>query len=192
MTFQAFLLKQAASRRRWMHMRFALSLVVGLLAFVPSCGYHFSSVDGVVPQGAKSIAIPVFINGTMEPYVDVEVTKAVVEEFLTDGRLKVVSVENADLVLRGRVTKFEMAPLSYTAASYVQSYNVTIGISLSLVDNKTQKVLLQDVGLGSVFNSIYAVAIGDISQTKIAKDGAMKKACKDLASSLRSRVLDGF
>ncbi len=175
-----------------MHLRFALPLVVSLFAFVPSCGYHFSSVGGVVPQGAKSIAIPVFINGTMEPYVDVEVTKAVVEEFLTDGRLKVVSVENADLVLRGRVTKFEMTPLSYTAASYVQSYNVTIGISLSLVDNKTQKVLMQDVGLGSVFNSIYAVAIGDISQTKIAKDGAMKKACKDLASSLRSRVLDGF
>ena len=42
-----------------------------------------------------------FVNGTNEPYVDVEVTKAVVNEFLTDGRLKVSVRRAADLVLKG-------------------------------------------------------------------------------------------
>jgi hypothetical protein len=173
-------------------MPFVLSFFFSLLVVLPSCGYHFTSADGIVPQGAKTIAIPVFINGTLEPYIDVEVTKAVVEEFLADGRLKVVGVDAADLVLQGRVTRFELTPQAYSADSHVQSYNVSIGVSISLEDAKTQKKLLQDAPVGSLFNSIYTVTLGDISQTKIAKEAAMKSACKDLASSLRSRVLEGF
>jgi lipopolysaccharide assembly LptE-like protein len=157
-----------------------------------SCGYHFTPVGGIVPPDAKTIAIPVFINGTLEPYVDVEVTKAVVDEFLADGRLAVVNIDAADLVLRGRVTKFELTPASYTADSHVQSYNVSIGVNLSIEDVRTQKELLKDQGVGSVFISGYTVFIGDITSTKIGKDAAIKNACKNLASTVRSRVLEGF
>ena len=171
---------------------FAVFYVISLFLLATSCGYHFTSVDGIVPQNAKTIAIPVFINNTVEPYVDVEVTKAVVDEFLTDGRLKVVGVDAADLVLRGRVTRFDLTPQSYAADTHVQSYNVGIGISVSVEDTKGQKIILKDAAFSSVFTTTYAVTLGDISQTKIAKDAAMKSACKDIAASLRSRVLEGF
>ncbi len=163
-----------------------------LLLTLPSCGYHFTPVGGIVPQGSKTIAIPVFINGTFEPYIDVDVTKAVVEEFLADGRLQVVSLEAADLVMRGRVTKFDLTPLSYTPASYVQQYSVSITVDVSIEDAKSQKILWQEKGLNSIFVSSYAVTIGDISQTKIAKETAVTNACVDIASTLRSRVLEGF
>ncbi len=80
--------------------------VIGLAAvfLVSSCGYHFSGTGAVVPEGLKTISIPVFFNGTNEPYIDVEVTQAVVEEFMTDGRLKVVGLEEADLALIGRLS----------------------------------------------------------------------------------------
>lgn len=159
---------------------------------VSSCGYHFTPVGGIVPQDAKTIAIPVFINATYEPLIDTEITKAVVDEFLADGRLQVVDLDAADIVLKGRVTKFEITPTSYTADTYVQSYNVSIGVSITIEDAKARRMLLQDTGVGSVFNSGYAVAVGDITRTKIAKDAAVKSACKDLASTLRSRVLEGF
>jgi hypothetical protein len=61
-----------------------------------------------------------------------------------------------------------------------------------LEDSRTGKALLQDEGLGSVFVSTYATTIGDITATKIAKDAAIKNAGKSLASSIRSRVLEGF
>ena len=194
MSIDTFTLKPSFAYTRCMLRRalFTLPLFMSLLALVPSCGYHFTSAGGIVPQGAKTIAIPVFINDTYEPYVDIEVTKAVVGEFLTDGRLQVVSQEAADLVMRGRVTKFELTPTTYTVDSYVQSYNVSIGVSLSIEDVKTRRVILQDKGLGSVFISSYAVTLGDITATKIAKDTAIKNACKDLASTIRSRVLEGF
>lgn len=169
-----------------------ITVLLSLLLLLPACGYHFTPVGGIVPENAKTIAIPVFINGTYEPFIDTDVTKAVVDEFLADGRLKVVDREAADIILKGTVTKFEITPTSYTADTYVQSYNVSIGVSITIEDAKAHKVLLQDTGIGSVFNSGYAVAIGDITRTKIAKDAAVKNACKDLASTLRSRVLEGF
>ncbi len=160
--------------------------------FVSSCGYRATPVGGIVPEKAKTIAIPVFINGTNEPYVDVEVTKAVVEEFLTDGRLQVVSLEAADVVMRGRVVRFDLIPLSYTLDSYVQQYQVNISVNVSIEEAKTQKILWQERGLSTIFVSSYPVSIGDITATKIAKDGAIKNASKDIASTLRSRVLEGF
>jgi hypothetical protein len=163
-----------------------------VLLIVSSCGYHFTSVGGIVPEGAKTIALPVFINATYEPYIDVEVTKAVVEEFLTDGRLAVTGLDAADLILHGSVTKFDLTPASYSSDNYVASYNVSIGVNISIEDRKTGKILLQDKGVGSVFISSYSVTLTNISSTKIQKETAVKNACKDLASSIRSRVLEGF
>ena len=169
-----------------------MTALISMLLLLTACGYRFTPVGGIVPENAKAIAIPVFINGTYEPFIDTEVTRAVVDEFLADGRLQVVSLEAADIVLKGTVTKFDITPTSYTVDNYVASYNVSIGVNITIVDAKAGKVLLKDSGVGSVFNAGYGVSLGDITQTKIAKDTVVKSACKDLASSLRSRVLEGF
>ena len=80
----------------------ALVLVLLACCSLSSCGYHFSGTGAIVPEGVRTLAVPVFFNETNEPYVDVEVTQAVVEEFMTDGRLKIVSLEEAELALRGK------------------------------------------------------------------------------------------
>ena len=67
-----------------------------LVLLTSSCGYRFTPLGGIVPEGVRTIAVLAFVNGTNEPYVDVEMTKAVVDEFLADGRLKVVSAEVAE------------------------------------------------------------------------------------------------
>ncbi|OGW53614.1 MAG: hypothetical protein A2Z46_00840 [Nitrospirae bacterium RBG_19FT_COMBO_55_12] len=176
------------------------SLVMVLLALsilLTSCGYRLGGAGGLVPEGARSISVPVFINGTHEPYVDTEVTKAVVNEFLADGRLQIVSLESADLVLRGKITKYEVTPLSYTVNSYVQQYKAGLTVDVSLEDLRSKKVLWQEKGIQSVFISDYPVTYDssgrtDIRLTKIAKEAAIRKASQDVALTLRSRVLEGF
>ncbi len=170
---------------------------LALVAIAPACGYHFSGTGGIVPEGAKTISVPVFFNATNEPYVDVDVTQAVVEEFLVDGRLKVVSLEDADLALRGRITKYEVIPLSYNPQSYVQQYRVHLVVDATLEDLRTKKVLWQERHIESSFISDYAVSYDatgkvEITATKTAKDAAIKKASQDIAWTLRSRVLEGF
>jgi hypothetical protein len=171
---------------------FVALFLIGLLVALTSCGYHFSSIGGIVPQGTKTIAIPVFINDTMEPYVDVDITKAVANEFLTDGRISVVNVDTADIILRGHVTQFILTAQAYSPDSHVQAYTVSITVKISVEDAKAQKMLLKDVAISAFFTSTYTVTLGDISQTKIAKEAAIQSACQDIASTVRSRVLDGF
>jgi Lipopolysaccharide-assembly len=168
------------------------ALLLTLIALLSACGYRFTPVGGIIPEGARTIAILAFINDTNEPYVDVEVTKAVADEFLADGRLKVTGPEAADLVLKGSVIKFDLTPSGYSADNYVQSYTVSIGVNVSLEDAKTHKLIWQEKGLGSVFVSSYSVALGDITTTKIAKEAALTSASRDVASTIRSRVLEGF
>lgn len=177
-----------------------IAIVILFAIVISSCGYRFTHVGGIVPEDAKTIAISAFINGTREPYVDVEVTKAVVAEFLADGRLKVVSAEAADLLLKGTVTKFEATPSAYTIDNYVQSYAVSLGVNVTLEDVKTQKIIWKETGIGSVFNASYGVSTltsngvstVDITATKIAKETALENASRDVASTLRSRLLEGF
>lgn len=168
-------------------------ILAGLFgALLSSCGYHLSGTGSLVPAGVKSIAVPAFINNTNEPYVDVEITRAVANEFIADGRLKVVDLESAEIVLKGKVMKYEVTPLSYTAASYVQQYKVSLTVDAQLDDLRTKAVLWKEEGIQAVFISDYPVAVGDIRFTKIAKDAAIKRASQDIAWTLRSRVLEGF
>jgi outer membrane lipopolysaccharide assembly protein LptE/RlpB len=191
-------------------MRSALAVLLAALA--TSCGYHFSGTGDIVPEGTRLVAIPVFINGTSEPYVDVEVTRAMVQEFMTDGRLKVVSPEEAELVLRGKVTKYEVQPLSFTAFAHVQQYKVSMTVDASLEDLRTKKVLWHEKGITSAFIADYSVSYtpiysavtattttpvptaetANISPTKISKESGLQKASRDLASTIRGLVLEGF
>lgn len=167
-------------------------LLVFLVMTLSSCGYSLSGRGLLVPEDLHTIAVPTFLNGTNEPYVDSEVTRAVVNEFLTDGRLQVVDRTAADLVLNGKVTIYDVTALSYTADAYVQQYNVRLVVDASLVETRSGKTLWQERGIAAVFISDYPVAVGDIRSTKIAKEAAIKKASQDIAWTLRSRVLEGF
>jgi hypothetical protein len=168
------------------------TIVLTLIAILPACGYRFTPLGGIIPEGTRTIAILAFVNDTNEPYIDVEVTKAVADEFLSDGRLKVIGPEAADLVLKGSVTKFDMTPSGYSSDNYVQSYTVSVSVNVSLEDVKTHKLIWQEKGLSSVFVSSYSVALGDITTTKIAKETALTSASRDVASTIRSRLLEGF
>jgi hypothetical protein len=176
--------------------RTGMVLVLSLMTLT-SCGYHRSGTGMLLPAGTGSIAIPAFINNTNEPYLDVDVTKAMVAEFVTDGRLHVEDVESSDLVLRGTVTRYMATPMSYTPSSYVQQYRVSIVVGAVLEDQRSKKVLWQEQGIEGVFIAEYPVAYNtsgqaEISATKVAKDEAITKAAQDIASTVRSRILEGF
>ena len=166
----------------------ALTAILILFATaITSCGYHLSGKGGIVPEGMKTISVPVFLNLTNEPFVDVEVTRAVVEEFLTDGRLEVVGPEEADLGLRGVIGKYRVEAVSYTDESHVRQYRIHLVVDASLEDLRAKKILWQEKGLESNFISDYAITYSsgdsetvDIRTTRIAKDAAFKKAARTL------------
>lgn len=167
-----------------------------------SCGYTFSGAGSVVPAEYRTIAVATFLNGTNEPYVDTQLSTALAQEFLNDGRLRVTGSEQADVVLKGAVVRYEVSALSYSAESFVRQYRVHIVADARLEDRRTGKVLWQESSLQSNLISSYEVQfdalpapsapVVNISATKISKEEAIRKASRDLAQTIRSRILEGF
>lgn len=80
----------------------------------------------------QSIAIERFDNKTTEYDLADRMTDLVIDEFLADGTMKVVSVENADAVLVGVLTGYLRNPFKYDESGVVSSYSVTLTFDVLL------------------------------------------------------------
>src|SRR5512135_481113 len=109
----------------------ALSLLAVLLS---ACGYTMSKAGSQAgPMGGKyRVAVPLFVNGTYEPLVEKQVTRALKDELAIDGRWVLTDRGDADLLVSGKVKKFDLQPLSYDAQERILEYRVRLGIDVKV------------------------------------------------------------
>ena len=136
-----------------------------ILPFFVSCIYY--SMAGSIPPHIKSIAIPLVDNQTAEFGMSEAVTDNMVNEFIEENILRLVSEDQADSILRGKIVSVKDAPYTYTKQEAVTEYRFTITMDLEWFDVKEDKVLLkkQYSGFGA-----YGLS-GDISSDAIDNDG---------------------
>ncbi|MFZ3089176.1 MAG: LptE family protein [Nitrospirota bacterium] len=173
-------------------MHFRSKIVKTLLIFVillSSCGYRFAGRANELPPHLKAVAIPMFVNATYEPLIETVITNKVIQEFIADGRLRVVDTGKADAVLKGRISAFELAPLSFDRSNNVLEYRVVIHCDVVFEDVKNNKIIWKEPALSQ--SADYKVS-GDISATRAAKERAIDEASKRLASDLVARLFEGF
>ena len=72
----------------------AALVTVAALGLATGCGY---STKGNLPTHIKSVAVPTFRNKTEQPAVESTITAAVINAFVTSGKLKVVAADQAGL-----------------------------------------------------------------------------------------------
>jgi hypothetical protein len=172
----------------------AIKIVVLLLilAVLPACGYTISkagSGTSAPAHGAYRVCIPTFVNDTFEPLVERDLTAALKDEIAFDGRWVLTDREDADLLVTGHVTRFELQPLSYDSRERILEYRVRIRTEVKLTEIKTGKVLWKDPGMEAI--SDYHV-IEDITKSKINKGEAIRKASKEFAEEFIIKALDTF
>lgn len=172
-------------------MRGALVLVlVALSSMLVSCGYSMGRTgtltDGA-SEGYRSIAIPMFTNETFEPLVEREVTAALKEEVAYDGRLKLVDADEADLVVEGRVVRFDLQPLTFDSAERIQEYRLRIVSVVRVKEPAGDKVVWKDSSMEAFAD--YRVT-QDVTKSKINKGEAIKKASRNFAENFVIKVLE--
>ena len=160
-----------------------------LFLIISSCGYRFSGRANELPSHIKAVAIPIFVNATQEPLIESVITNKVIQEFIGDGRLRVVDSSKADAVLKGRIYAFSLAPLSFDRGNNVLEYRVVIQGELILEDVREKKIIWKEPALTQ--SADYKVS-SDISATRTAKERAIEEASKRFALDLVARVFEGF
>ena len=158
----------------------ALAILVG------GCGY---SVQGTLPGDIKTIAVPIFQNLTREPAVEGLITRAVVEAFSTNGRLKVVPAAEADAVLDGEVTGYSVFSIAFDQNANVRQYRLAVTVNLQLRDRRKNEVLFRQNGVREQVDFRVQNAV---SQTISLEETALRAAAVEIGRSIASLTVTRF
>lgn len=159
-------------------------LLVG--ALLGGCGYSFR---GTMPSHVKTITVPIFVNRTPEPGVESIITRAIVEAFSTNGRLRVVRAADADAILEGEVMSYSVAPIAYDQTLNVQQYRLVVTLNLRMRDLRRNAVLFQQTGVQE--QADFRV-LGPVDQTISREETALRQAASEIGRSVVSLAIDRF
>ena len=165
--------------------------VLCFLVFVvlfSSCGYHLVGYGSALPSHIRTIAIPVFKNTSPEPNIHRDATDAIRQIFITDGRLKVVSANRADLLIRGTLTDYQLRAVSFSGRDVAEEYIVRLGVQIEAYDRVKKKILL-----AKKFTTQWDYrATSGLINSESARFTALKEAYDDLGGRLVSIIIEQF
>lgn len=130
-----------AANRAGAARRALAALLLGGPAFLAaSCGYTTKSL---VDEGYRTVAIPVFANATDRHDLEIEVTRAVVEEMQARTHLRVVPEgDSPDLVLRGTLEEVDEQGVSRRKYQRIREQDVFVTAEVVVEDPRSGKTVV--------------------------------------------------
>ena len=136
----------------------------------------------------KTVAVPVFENGTTEYTLEQDVTNAVIDRFVRDNHLRVVDLKSANAVIEGKLTGYKNAVFGFSAANRAQEYRVTITCAVVFKDLVKNREIWSEPNLVKTANYYVVPVPGDSAKTELdgRKEAIAKIADEVLARSVES------
>ena len=162
-----------------------------LLASATGCGYHTLGAATHLPQGTRTLSVPVFATRTTNNHTEIVLTQAVVRELLTRTRLRVLPSDSpdADAVLHGTILSQTVAPLTYNSVTQESSsFLITMVVAVKLVA-RDGHVLYDNNNY--VFRQQYQ-STTDLTTYLQEDPAALQRLSRDLAHALVSDMLESF
>jgi outer membrane lipopolysaccharide assembly protein LptE/RlpB len=169
---------------------FITALLFSML-LTASCGYHTTTHYVRLPDSVHTIAVPAFTNQTRNYRVEQVLTAAVVREFVTRTKFRIISEpgDDADATLRGTVTTMQLAPLTYDSQTgRASSALVTVTMRVSLVDRKGTVLFDQP---NYTFREQYQVS-RELTSFFEEDSPAVDRLSRDFARTLVSNILEAY
>lgn len=180
---------------RWQRLGSKVAQIVFLSALMAGCGYTTRSM---ISDKYSTIYVTPFENKidvtqqayaankyrVYRPTLETDITRSVNNKFFTDGNLKPIQEELADLILKGELVEFRRDPLRYTESDEVEEYRINIVVNLILYDRKENTPAWQEnqfTGDTTYFTTG--------SQAK-SEDTAVNDALSDLARRIVERTVE--
>ena len=152
-----------------------------------SCAYSTSTAS--LPPHLKTVAIPIFENGTTEYTLEQDITTAVVRRFVEDNHLRVVDEGAADAVVHGKVVYYRNAVFGIATDALAEEYRVTIGVSITFKDRVKNREIWTEPELVKTANYYVQDVAGQPARTEI--DGR-REAILKIADEIVSRTIESW
>lgn len=161
-------------------------LVVSCVILAGCGGYSVGPTPRSAYSDVKKIYIPVVINDTYEPNIQVLVTDTIINRFNNDGTFDTTSLANADATLKINLTQIERNPVRFAVANSLvaQEYQLIMRANFQLVGKDGKILNAQGVeGLTTFFVSNDLIS----SQRQ-----ALPLAAEKLADKIVSQITDAW
>ena len=165
-----------------------LLAAVVLACLVGGCGYSVG-LGGNLPSHIKTVAVPIFVNSTQQPAVEGVITAAVVNAFVTSGRLKVVSVREADSILEGTITGYNLDSIAFDSQINVTEYRLRVRVNILFRDLRQNTTLYKQDGLEEWAD--FRVQ-GQVSETLAREEQAARQAAIEIGRRIVASSVDRF
>jgi outer membrane lipopolysaccharide assembly protein LptE/RlpB len=163
--------------------------LVAALAVAAGCGYRLRGTGSSLPPGIRTLSVPVFKNVTTRYELDVKLTQAVIDEFVTRGKVALAAdPAGADAVLEGEITGFTANPIGFTAGGQADRYSITVTAKVTLKERGAGKAVFSNPAF--VYQQEYSVPPG--SSFEAVQNEAIDKIAQKFARSLVVSILEGF
>lgn len=86
---------------------FKYVFILALFLLTSGCGYQFGYGDKSLPEGVKSVHIPIFENETYQTGAEVHFTNALIAEIHDSKIARITSKKAAEAILKGRVIRVD-------------------------------------------------------------------------------------
>jgi hypothetical protein len=164
------------------------------------CGYRFRGTGKPVGISIDSLAIPLMESTSSYPGFEGEFTRAIREEFVSHGRIPIVSREKASAVLIGKVYDIKTQPYSYELfhgdiRGRETTYEVTdarwleIMLKIRLENRETGYVIWEDRKMTE--RHTYAVT-NDPLANRFNQRRALRAIARILARRIYARTMERF
>jgi hypothetical protein len=145
------------------------------------CGIYSFSGSGL-PAHIRTVAVPIFGNQTTEIGIRENLTDAITEALVTDGRLRVVGRESADSIIEGTVVDYKEQAYTYDRSENVQEYIVRIYVDVSYQDVKNRSIIWEEKrmeGWGT-----YDVSVDPPEDVDAGRERAIAKLAQDIVNKI--------
>lgn len=166
-------------------MRYALLLLI-TLPMVSCAGYKLGGAKPPSLAGVKSIAVPMFSNGTQEPRAEALATTAVTDALVLDGTYRIADRDSADAVLEGTLGSIQYSTLRSSRLDSLLAEELTSEVTISwmLRDARDPTKILAS-GNSSGASSFFADSNLQTARRNALPD-AFGRAGRNLVSTLSS------
>ena len=165
-----------------------VAIILCLCLLLCSCGYGFAGIGGP-PKGLNTVFVRLIENQTPEIGAEIVLTDQLKNEFIRKYKGEVVSEDQAEGILSGRITEIRSWTIARRSAQSPLEKRVSVTIDLTLKSQDGEVVWFTRGMSGS---EVYAVSQIDKSITEMNKRQAIELVCLRLGEEAYYRMTEDF
>ena len=164
-----------------------LAFIAGLIVLA-GCAAPYTPAPQILPANIRKLYVKPFANNTTQYGLEDKLTLAVVNEFISDGRLSIANTEDeADGILIGEINKYILQPLTMDSNMVTEQYKLWILLNVYFVDKANNVTLWSEPNMEGIQIFYDASRPGGITEEE-----ARENIWANLSRSIAKRAIQGF